>query len=184
MILGDSDIQKALKNGEIEIKPKPAPEQYTTSAVDLRLGDEFLELRPPVSGMEITIDAHSMDVRQLYAQYGHPLQKQPDGSVIIEPKKLILAKTMEYVRLPQHIAARVEGRSTLARIGLLVHLTAPTIHAGFRGRIVLELYNVGPYKIKLTPGMPICQLIFELLASPGRMPTPATPYQDQSGIIQ
>jgi dCTP deaminase len=83
----------------------------------------------------------------------------------------VLGTTIETVELPRtsKIAARVEGRSTLARCGMTIHQTAPTIHAGFKGVITLEIRNEGPVPIKLRHEMRVCQLIFELLLSePGR----------------
>jgi dCTP deaminase len=79
------------------------------------------------------------------------------------PNKLVLGWTVERVNLPIHsrIAARVEGRSSLARFGLGVHITAPTIHAGFNNPIRLEIFNHGVLPIRLRTGMRICQLIFE-----------------------
>ena len=80
--------------------------------------------------------------------------------------RLVLGRTHEGVKLPidadgECLAARIEGKSSYARCGLLVHFTAPTIHAGFDGTITLELYNMGPLSIALYPGTPICQLIVE-----------------------
>jgi dCTP deaminase len=76
----------------------------------------------------------------------------------------VLGWTAEYINIPTdaRLAARVEGKSSLARIGIGVHLTAPTIHAGFKGQIRLEIVNHGPVPIILKPGMRICQLVFEL----------------------
>lgn len=84
----------------------------------------------------------------------------------LHPNKFILAKTLEKIELPIRedgptLAARVEGRSSYARCGILVHFTAPTIHAGFRGTITLEIINLGQIPVLLAPGMPICQLILE-----------------------
>ncbi|WP_244486858.1 dCTP deaminase [Aurantimonas sp. Leaf443] len=80
-----------------------------------------------------------------------------------KPGQLILAWTKEYVQLKPHsrLAARVEGKSSLARLGIGVHVTAPTIHAGFEGQIRLEMLNHGRLPVKLKPAMRICQLIFE-----------------------
>ncbi|MBV8888543.1 MAG: dCTP deaminase [Alphaproteobacteria bacterium] len=77
---------------------------------------------------------------------------------------LLLAWTKEDIVLPytSRVAARVEGKSSLSRLGILVHMTAPTIHAGFRGQIQLEMCNMGPYEVILDSGMAICQLIFEI----------------------
>ena len=109
---------------------------------------------------------------------------EPDGSFILHPHKFVLGSTREHIDLPRKskIAARVEGRSTLARLGLVVHLTAPTIHAGFSGVIVLEMYNFGNYPLRLHPGrVAICQLIFEQL---GRIPKGPvrTTYKGQKGV--
>ena len=84
---------------------------------------------------------------------------------VLEGKSLVLGWTREGVELHQHgrVAARVEGKSSLARLGLAIHVTAPTIHSGFKASsIQLEIINHGPLPIKLRTGMPICQLIFEL----------------------
>jgi dCTP deaminase len=90
-----------------------------------------------------------------------------------------------YVYLPRKnkLAARVEGRRTLARLGLSVHLTAPTIHAGFSGRIALEIYNAGIHVLKLSPGkLHICQLIFERLERVPRLGKPNTTWQGQRSL--
>lgn len=83
---------------------------------------------------------------------------------MLEPGAFALGWTKEVVALPSRsrVAARVEGKSSLARIGLAVHVTAPTIHAGFSGAIQLEFCNLGSIRIKLVPDMPVCQMIFEL----------------------
>ena len=88
---------------------------------------------------------------------------------VLRPNRLVLGRTRERVELPllpdgNSLAARVEGKSSYARCGLLVHFTAPTIHAGFAGTITLELINLGPCNISLYPDSPICQLIFETVA--------------------
>lgn len=93
-----------------------------------------------------------------------------DGSFILKPGKFILAWTVEKVGLPinSRIAAGVEGKSSLARLGIVMHLTAPTIHAAFGAtvgvhgaQLQLEMCNHGTLQVRLTPGLPVCQLIFE-----------------------
>lgn len=180
MILSDTEIQDAIHHKRIIIDPTPTDEQYTTSALDLLLGNELLELKTveelqaeEPAGMELhpTVDLTKVDdVRDLLRKYAKPLPRDEDGTFILPPNKFVLGITRERVELPRKskIAARVEGRSTLARLGLVVHLTAPTIHAGFSGPIILEMYNFGNYGLRLTPGKhAICQLIFERL---GRIP--------------
>jgi dCTP deaminase len=193
VILSDREIQEAIKRKQIILDPLPSDEQYTTSALDLVLGDEILELKTvqelqseEPAGVERTpvVDLSKVDVRDLLRKYAKPLPRETDGSFILPPDKFVLGITREYIELPRKskIAARVEGRSTLARLGLVVHLTAPTIHAGFSGRIVLEMCNFGNYNLRLIPNtLAICQLIFERL---GRIPKGPvkTRYLKQKGI--
>lgn len=179
MILSDREIQEAIRQKKIIITPTPTEEQYTTSALDLILGDELLELKTPEelkaeepSGVErpLIIDLTKVDIKDLLKKYAKPVPREIDGSFLLPPQKFVLGITREYIELPRKskIAARVEGRSTLARLGLVIHLTAPTIHADFSGHIVLEMYNFGSYSLRLFPGkLAVCQLIFERL---GRIP--------------
>lgn len=82
---------------------------------------------------------------------------------VVEPGTFLLAWTAEEVELPSRsrLAARIEGKSSLARLGIGVHITAPTIHAGFVGSIQLEICNHGSLRVRVSPGLPVCQLIFE-----------------------
>jgi len=192
MILSDVEIQEALEQKKIEIEPAPGKEQYTTTALDLRLGSELYELTTveELNGQEprgthrpIQINLATIDTQEFFRRYAKEI-KPRDGSFILEPHKFVLGLTLEKVSLykKSKIAARVEGRSTLARMGLSVHFTAPTIHCDFSGRIVLEMYNFGNYELILTPGtLPICQLVFERV---GKTPKSAiaTPYQHQRDI--
>jgi dCTP deaminase len=117
-----------------------------------------------VKGVETILDPSSSDyvLRSFLENGSKQVVIDPNGYVL-EPNKLILAWTAETVALHGHgrVAARVEGKSSLARLGLAVHVTAPTIHGGFSGNIQLEVINYGPLAIRLRPGMKICQLIFE-----------------------
>jgi dCTP deaminase len=96
---------------------------------------------------------------------------------LLVPRRLLLAWTRERLALPltSRLAARVEGKSSLARLGVGIHITAPTIHAGFSGQIQLEVINHGPADVVLRPGMRICQLIFET--------TLGTPDKGYSGMF-
>lgn len=172
MILSDRDIQQALAKGELRIDPAPQAAQYSPSAVDLLLGDEPLkEWDPSIvgqSGVEQIIDPEGIKFRDLAERFLKELPRQPDGSFIVPPRKFVLAITHETVDFPLKgkLAARVEGRSSIARLGLTVHITAPTIHCGFRGRITLEMFNLGPFNLRLRPGKTrICQLIIERVTS-------------------
>ena len=173
MILSNTGIQQCLDSGEIEIYPQPGPDQYTTSAVDLFLGSEFQIWNPEmfqVPGASVVLDLAQQSFTLTARAYLKTLTPAPDGSITFPPFREspahMLAITRERVHLKNasRIAARVEGRSSLARLGLMVHITAPTIHAGFRGAITLEMVNLGPFHLKLVPQRTrVCQLIFERL---------------------
>jgi dCTP deaminase len=120
----------------------------------LYLGEDLFELKTvqdlkaeEPAGVErpIVIDPITVKTQDLFRKYSKNLPRDKDGSFIVTPGKFVIGTTQEYVNLPKpsKIAARVEGRSTLARLGLIVHFTAPTIHASFRGHITLEMYNFG-----------------------------------------
>lgn len=167
MILSDSGIKEALRTEQTTITPTPADKQYDTSSLDLRLGSQFRRYREDLvsqSGVRTVVDPESFDYQNLARAYMEEVpSSEEDGSIEIKPDEFILAITRETIHLPERskIAARIEGRSTLARIGLSVHVTAPTIQLGFQGKLVLEIKNHGELGIKLNPGMSICQLVCE-----------------------
>lgn len=171
MILSDRDIQRALRKGLIRVSPTPDTLQFNSSSLDLRLNGEFKKFNPELlekESVEVCIDYSKIANFSDLASYFVDLRKETDGSVIIKRKSFILAQTLEKITLPlsSKIAARVEGRSSAARLGLVVHLTAPTIHAGFSGKITLEIMNHGPCDIRLDPKKDrICQLVFEQIAT-------------------
>jgi dCTP deaminase len=189
MILSNDGIKRALEQGALEISPRPSAVQYTTSAVDLFLGDEFHvwdQTKLKVPGVSTHLDLSLQDFAQTAKAFLVPLKKNDDGSVIFPPFREhpwhMLAITHERVHLNRKykLAARVEGRSSLARIGLVVHLTAPIIHAGFNGKITLEMINFGPFHLKLVPDRTrICQLIVETLESEPTLEI-ATAFQGQT----
>lgn len=176
MILSNMGIQRALDDGALVIEPEPSPRRpspdaecpYQTSAVDLQLGDEIAWLK---RDLPINIDLREGRFTRLFtAGNAETLNLQDVGPFSLEPNRFVLGKTLERIHLPIRdkepwLAARVEGRSSYARSGLLVHFTAPTIHAGYDGTITLEIMNLGPYRISLHPHTPICQLIIEMLDS-------------------
>jgi dCTP deaminase len=180
LILSDAEIRAALRSGQIVISPPPAAENFTTSAVDLTLGREFKRWKKPPAGISVSIDPAepSFSFQNVASQYLEPAVLEADGSVILVPREFVLGLTHETLNLPitSRFAARVEGRSSLARLGLGIHVTAPTIHAGFRGNVTLEITNHGTYPIRLRPGLRVCQLIFELVFG--------TPSADMVGVFQ
>jgi len=189
LILSDDGIRKALASGELEIDPAPADDQYTTSSVDLTLGSQFQiwdKSRFDLPGVRVELDLADQTFAQTSDAYVVPAGVDAAGCCILPPyhkePRLLLAVTRERVHLVRgsRLAARVEGRSSLARLGLMVHLTAPTIQHGFRGTIALEILNHGPFYVKFVPTRTrICQLIIERLETDpsGEI---ATQFQDQS----
>src|SRR6266850_1133626 len=153
MILSNDGIKRALQQGALEISPTPSDTQYTTSAVDLFLGEEFHVWdaeKLKVHGFKPELDLSLQKFPETAKAFLVRLNTHKDGSVILPPFSEhpwhMLAITRERVHLNRNfkLAARVEGRSSLARIGIIVHLTAPTIHAGFNGKITLEMINFSP----------------------------------------
>jgi dCTP deaminase len=173
MILSNIEIHKALDNGWLTIEPEPTPRElragqdcpYQTSAVDLTLGNEISFL-DPAHKPPVTVDLRKGKFADLFVPHSRSVTITEEQPYVLKTNQLVLAKTREKVSFhlldaSPCLAARVEGKSSFARCGLLVHFTAPTIHAGFSGTITLELINFGPLDIGLFPGMPICQLIIE-----------------------
>jgi len=177
MILSDREILAALKRGVVRITPEPNPSNsdvWSSTAIDLRL-DARLEVWKKLggAGATTTIDPSAPDFNATVLAGGHANQEDCTEGFEIEPGMFLLGWTIEKIQLPHEsrIAARVEGKSSLARIGIGVHVTAPTIHAGFGYRpsdpkfqgnpIQLEIWNAGPLRVRLSRGLRICQLIFE-----------------------
>ncbi len=174
MILSNLEIQQAMEDGRLKIDPTPSPLRpesgsecpYQTSSVDLRLGSEITFI-PRDRRLPITVDLRQGKVVDLFNAYAATRELRSDQPYVMEPGQFVLGKTLERVHFPRledgriSLAGRIEGRSSYARCGLLVHFTAPTIHSGFSGTITLELSNLGPVPISLYPGVPICQLIVE-----------------------
>ena len=165
MILTDREIRIALEKGQIVVSPSPSQEAYSSTSLDLTLDPTLSIYKEQTAGVERTIDPAAQDLDHEAVLAELTSQKTiPDDGYVLNDGKLILGWTAETIKLPVNarLAARVEGKSSLARFGLGIHITAPTIHAGFRGRIRLEIINNNIVPIRLNTGMRICQLIFEL----------------------
>jgi dCTP deaminase len=159
VILTDREIQIFIKNGQITVTPEPEADAYSSTSLDLTLSERG-EIWKPKPGEPIRPNAEGYNYKQLEERR----EKVTLKGFPFPRNSLLLGWTHETVVLPltSRIAARVEGKSGLARLGMIIHMTAPTIHADFKGQIQLEMCNLGPYDIILDAGMPICQLIFEI----------------------
>jgi dCTP deaminase len=165
MVLSDGDIKHELQTGTIGITPKPdLKTQLGSCSIDLRLGKKFrvfnyskvpfIDPKNPKTTEKMMSEVVVSDVEPF----------------ILQPGDFVLATTMESFHLPSHILARLEGRSSLGRLGIVVHSTASVFDPGWDGVAVLELGNLGRMPVALYPGMRICALTFEELKSPSRVP--------------
>jgi dCTP deaminase len=185
-MLVDFEIRKAVQDGWIDVSPFDE-EMLQPTSLDVRLGREYRRFRD---------DVHTVDTRDV-GQYqdtvthyygrtpswrahttGHAI---PLNGLALRPGDFILASTVETLSLSPSMAARVEGKSSLGRLGVLVHVTAGFIDPGFSGQITLEIANVSPATVMIYAGMPIAQLTFEPVATPERDYSKTGRYQDQRG---
>ena len=165
MIYCDHEIEKAIRDGRLLIDPAPEPSQFDSTSLNLRIGDDFLTWKPALraKGTAHSIDLDDIDLSEIIG-LTDPLPANPEGIVVIPPHAFVLVRTLEHLALPirSRLAGRVEGRSKQARLGLTAHITAPIIHAGFSGRITLEIVNHGPFELRVRPNETrLCQLIIE-----------------------
>ena len=170
MILSDKTIMEKLHNKEIEITPPPRMEQIQPSSIDLRLGTEYL-----LPHIDTPIDTKNTSPR--YEQVNCNVMQLP-------PKSFILGTTIEKVKIPSNLIGRVEGRSSIGRLGVTIHITAGLIDCGFEGQITLEIANLSSNTVYLYENMRICQIVFEEIDSvPNRVYGEAgNKYQNQEGV--
>jgi dCTP deaminase len=176
MILSDRDIKAALAEGRIGIEPFD-PADVQPSSVDLhvdRYFRTFHNARHPFIDVKKAMD----DLTEL-------VEVESDEAFILHPGEFVLGSTSEYVRLPHDLVARLEGKSSLGRLGLLIHSTAGYVDPGFEGHLTLELSNVANLPITIYPGMKIGQISFFRLTSEAENPYGSGPvgskYQGQRG---
>lgn len=171
MILSDVDIKKALKNKSLIITPPPDETDIDTTTIDLRIGNQFFRWDEQLvrqAGVAVTLDLDHFRYKTFSKPYLTSVLSEQNGQFKILPQTFYLATTYETLSLPpaSKLAARVEGKSSLARLGLVVHMTAPTIQSGFSGTITLEIFNYGPFPILVTPEKTrLCQLVLERVSS-------------------
>jgi len=171
MILSNQAIQQALDEKRLVINPEPRPRKPTIENPDCPYGTTSVDLRlaPKISipkKRAYAFDLKSGKVAEFLAQNCDHIDLAISGAYTLDPGTFILGQTMEKVELPFAIgkptlAARIEGKSSCARCGILIHFTAPTVHAGWTGQLTLEITNLGPCPFVLRPNEPICQLILE-----------------------
>jgi dCTP deaminase len=170
VLLSDRDIKAELGTGRIGLEPYQ-PEMIQPSSIDVRL-DRFFRL----------FDNHKypfIDPAEDQPDLTRLVEVDSDQPFILHPGEFVLGSTYEMVSLPDDIAARLEGKSSLGRLGLLTHSTAGFIDPGFSGHVTLELSNVATLPIKLWPGMKIGQMCFFRLSSPTERPYGSSEYSSR-----
>jgi len=161
VILSDRDVRARLARGDIKIAPEPDPEiQIQPASIDLRLGYDFQTFNYTQQALIDPADPSSFE------QLTNLIHLQKSERFIVHPGEFVLATTLEYVEIPDDLVARLEGRSSIGRLGIVIHSTAGYIDPGFKGRITLEISNLGRIAVALYPGMRICQIAFEEMSSP------------------
>jgi dCTP deaminase len=161
MLLSDRDIRAEIESGRVQLDPLDLG-MIQPSSIDVRL-DKFFRL----------FDNHKypfIDPAEEQPDLTRGVEDDPGEAFILHPGEFVLGSTFELVTLPDDIAARLEGKSSLGRLGLLTHSTAGFVDPGFSGHVTLELSNVATLPIKLWPGMKIGQLCFFRLTSPSEHP--------------
>lgn len=167
MLLSDRDILAEIEAGRVGLDPYESS-MIQPSSIDVRL-DKFFRV----------FDNHKyphIDPAEDQSDLTRPIEVFGEDAFILHPGEFVLGSTYEYVSLPDDVAARLEGKSSLGRLGLMTHSTAGFIDPGFQGHITLELANVATLPIKLYPGMKIGQLCFFRLSSAAENPYGSAKY--------
>lgn len=186
MRLCDIDIERYLDEGKISLNPRPTNDKINGATIDVRLGNSFRVFREHSTPY---IDL-SGPKEEMTAQLERVMSDEiiiPEGDAFfLHPGELALATTLETVTLPANIVGWLDGRSSLARLGLMVHVTAHRIDPGWEGKIVLEFFNAGKLPLALRPNMTIGALSFEVLSGEAKRPYNArkdAKYKNQQSAV-
>ena len=176
MILSDYSIKEAVQKKDIVITPFNL-ECLQPASVDLSLADSILVFK--------NFSMPFLDVREASDELYEKVSIAKDKPFILHPGEFVLGSTKEHIELASHLAARIEGKSSLGRLGLLIHSTAGFIDPGFKGTVTLELSNVARLPITLYADMRIGQISFTTLSTPAERPYGSqelnSKYQHQTG---
>jgi dCTP deaminase len=162
VVLSDRTIKELIGAGRIEVDPYD-PARVQPSSVDLRLGDRIRVFTNTHRRSVVDLRQPSEDLTELVAL-------EPERPFILHPHEFVLGITHERVGLPDDVVGRIEGKSSLGRLGLLIHSTAGFVDPGWRGRLTLELANILNLPITLYAGMPVAQISFMRLSTPAERP--------------
>lgn len=186
MRLCDTDIERYLDEGIISLSPRPANDKINGATIDVRLGNSFRVFREHLTPYIDLSGSREVMTEQLNKVMSEEIII-PDGEAFfLHPGELALATTLESVSLPANIVGWLDGRSSLARLGLMVHVTAHRIDPGWQGKIVLEFFNAGKLPLALRPNMAIGALSFEILSGYAARPYNArkdAKYKNQQNAV-
>jgi dCTP deaminase len=186
MRLCDRDIIKSLDEGHISITPRPDNSKISGVSVDLRLGHQFRVFSShtiPYIDLSGTKESVNKAVEKVM---GDEIYISDEETFVLHPGELALGITLESIALPDDLVGWLDGRSSLARLGLMVHVTAHRIDPGWEGNIVLEFFNSGKLPLALRPGMGIGAMSFETMSGPAERPYTKredAKYRHQSGPL-
>lgn len=179
MILSDRDLLRAIADGRIVVRPEAGlAGRLGPDSIDFRLGHTFVVFERTA--------APYIDPRRPESAAGttRVVTVAPDQPFVIQPQQLVLATTVERLRLAPDLLGRLEGRSSLGRLGIIVHSTASLFHPGWDGHPTMELGNLGVMPVALYPGMRVCAFTFEELTSPAEHPYGSAPTHKYTGEAQ
>jgi dCTP deaminase len=178
MILPDHEIRKLLESKDLVISPLAnSEEQIRSAGVDLRLGNEFRLFKVSATPY--------IDIKNTPENYTELIKINDNKPFIIHPGEFVLGSIKEYIKMPSNLMGSVDGRSSLGRLGIVIHATSSSINPGWEGRFVLEITNIGKMPVALYPGFRVAKLTFHKLSSPPERSYAKrsdVKYQGQDGI--
>ncbi|MCW5197618.1 dCTP deaminase [Buchnera aphidicola] len=164
MRLCDEDIKKWILKKKLIITPTPNMKKIHGATIDIRLSNKFRIFKKSHDAI-IDLNKSSENIKSvLKKNISDEICIADNKSFILKPKNFALALTIEKISMPNNLVGWLDGRSSLARLGLMIHMTSHRIDPGWNGKIVLELFNAGNFILALTPGMFIAALSFEILS--------------------
>ncbi len=161
-VLSDKDIKKRINDGSIYIEGVDI-NSISLASVDLKLGNKFKVFR----NSQIT---HIDTKNAVTDEFMELIEKKESDPFVLHPGEFVLGSTKEYIKIPEDIVARLDGRSSLGRLGIVIHSTAGSVDPGFEGNLTLEIANISKLPVILWPGTRVCRLTFDVLSSPSETP--------------
>ncbi|MFA7681494.1 MAG: dCTP deaminase [Candidatus Peribacteraceae bacterium] len=177
MILSDKDIRQAIASGHLKVTGTPSGGvmHIHASSMDLHLGHTFKLYEHSQFAVLDPKDPKT------FAENMRTITVTDGDSFIVQPGEFVLGVTQECITVPDDLVVRVEGRSSLGRLGIIIHSTAGFVDPGFSGTITLEISNLNRLPVALYPGMRVCQLAFEQMSSPAEVPYNKKPFSKYQG---